>query len=276
MDNLDPHHLAVGRHYDDQAYEYELTRLELRGPVERTMTERYLARFVPPGAVVVDAGVGAGHYDEFLALRDCRLHLVDVSTRLLDAALRRLEVAGLSDQVLDARLGSATDMAHVGDGSCDAVLMLGPLYHLLTLAEREQAVREARRVLRPGGVVAAAACNRMAGLVGAYYLEGEDGADMLDVYRQFLADGLVDPELAPTIGHAHFSTAAEFRALFEDQFDELEFVGLESFTGCRQALFLDLAPDVQQAWLELVEASASRAEAVGLSEHFMYVGRRPS
>ena len=73
MDSLNDRHRAVGRHYDDDAFEYELTRLERHSPVERAMTERYLERFVSPGSIVADVGVGAGHYDEFLARRGCSL-----------------------------------------------------------------------------------------------------------------------------------------------------------------------------------------------------------
>jgi ubiquinone/menaquinone biosynthesis C-methylase UbiE len=40
--------------------------------------------------------------------------------------------------------------------------LLGPLYHLTDRPDRVQALREARRVLRPGGVVAAAAISRFA------------------------------------------------------------------------------------------------------------------
>ncbi len=59
------------------------------------------------------SGVGAGHYDEALAVRGCRLHLVDVSKRLLAAALARLEGKGLSGQVLSANIASATDLSHL-------------------------------------------------------------------------------------------------------------------------------------------------------------------
>jgi phosphoglycolate phosphatase-like HAD superfamily hydrolase len=34
----------------------------------------------------------------------------------------------------------------------------------------------------------------------------------------------------------------------------------------------ELSPDAQQAWLDLVEATAATAEGIGLSEHFLFVG----
>ncbi len=75
------------------------------------------------------------------------------------------------------------------------------------------------------------------------------------------------------VERAHFTGAAEFRALFEGAFEEASFVGLESFTGSRQKIFRELGPDAQQAWLDLVEAMAATAEGIGLSEHFLFVGR---
>ncbi len=56
MSGLSEVEQAVGKHYDELAYDVELTRLEDRQPVERAMTERYIARFVPDRAVVADVG----------------------------------------------------------------------------------------------------------------------------------------------------------------------------------------------------------------------------
>ena len=63
-----------------------------------------------------------------------------------------------------ATLGDARKLAFP-DRSADAVLLLGPLYHLTERADRLAALREARRVLRPGGVVFAAAISRFASLL---------------------------------------------------------------------------------------------------------------
>lgn len=265
---------AVGAHYDGAGYDFEVTRLEKLGPVERAMTERVLARLIPAGSVVADVGVGAGHYDEFLARRGCSLHLVDVSQRLLGTALERLRGCGGAELVLDATVASATDLGHLEDESCDVVLLLGPLYHLLTLLERRQAVAEALRVLRPGGVVLAAAISRLAGLHAEYLCWPERGAERYDRLTRFLADGLVGPEDSAALGHGYFTTAAEFRELFARDFDEELLAGVESFTGCEQESFAGLSDDTNDAWLDLVARTMALPEALGCCEHFLYAGRK--
>ena len=50
----------------------------------------------------------------------------------------------------------------LSDDAADAVLLLGPLYHLIHVADRARAIAEARRLLRPGGTLFAAGISRFA------------------------------------------------------------------------------------------------------------------
>src|SRR5580658_10239631 len=129
----------AGRHYD-RYVEAETARLEQFCPVEFAITLRYLERYIPERCRVADVGVGAGHYSEFLAKRGCLLDLVDVSPRLLEAAQDRLSSKGLGAFIANVHDASATDLP-LADASMDAVLLLGPLYHLRNLAERKKAIQ---------------------------------------------------------------------------------------------------------------------------------------
>ncbi len=62
---------------------------------------------------------------------------------------------------VDTRLGDARHL-DLADASVDAVLLLGPLYHLPRRSERLDALAEARRIVRPGGPIIAAAISRWA------------------------------------------------------------------------------------------------------------------
>jgi SAM-dependent methyltransferase len=120
------------------------------GMFEFERMQRLLARFVQEGARVADVGGGTGRYAEWLASRGCTVELVDPVALHVERAVGR----GLSARVGDAR------SLPFADDTFDAVLLLGPLYHLGERDDRVVAVREAARVCRSGGVVCAAAISR--------------------------------------------------------------------------------------------------------------------
>jgi ubiquinone/menaquinone biosynthesis C-methylase UbiE len=138
------------------------------GALELARTQAILGRYLPPPpAAVADIGGGPGRYAVWLTERGYRVHLVDPVPLHVEQARAAARDVGLAG----ADVGDARDLP-LPDASADAVLLLGPLYHLLERADRVRALAEARRVCRPGGVVLAAAISRFAstldGLRGGY------------------------------------------------------------------------------------------------------------
>jgi SAM-dependent methyltransferase len=132
----------------------EESRLTEAPSLERIRTQILLNRYLPaPPARIVDVGGASGVYAKGLAG-------LGYDVLLIDPVPLHIDLASKLDGV-QARLGDARDLGEP-DASADAVLLLGPLYHLLDREDRIQAFREARRVLRPGGVVLAAAISRYA------------------------------------------------------------------------------------------------------------------
>jgi SAM-dependent methyltransferase len=264
----------TGRHYSQSAFDFEATRLSELCPVEFAITKRLLDRWIPKGATIAEIGVGVGHYSEHLAARGCRIHLVDVSQRLLDAALARLQAAELAAQVAGVSLLSATDLSALPSSSCDAVLMLGPLYHLRELADRRHAVGEAVRVLKHGGLLYAAGINRLPYFRDLFRESPLQATARREFHKQFLQDGKVDQEHAPPLGFGHLTTVSEFRELFAEFLDPIALLGVESFTAAWQPELNALPPDEVEAWLDLVEQTGVTPEGLGASDHFLYVGRK--
>ena len=144
---------------------YEKFPEELRlesGPsrLEFERTEEILLRVLPkPPSRVVDVGGAGGTYSCWLAGRGYEVHLVDASPRLVEVARERS--AESAKPLASLSVGDARRLPQ-GDGRADAVLLMGPLYHLPAAADRLLALREASRVLASSGVLVVAAISRYA------------------------------------------------------------------------------------------------------------------
>ncbi|NLG21906.1 MAG: class I SAM-dependent methyltransferase [Actinomycetales bacterium] len=189
--------------------------------LEALRTRELIARHLPEGPLdVLDVGGAAGAYAVWLAGLGHRVHLVDPVPRHVAAATR---LDGVT-----AALGDARALAEP-DASQDAVLLLGPLYHLADPADRHTALVEARRVTRPGGRVFAAAIGRY-NVIGEFALNGL----LTERYQEVLAHLVRTGENTDTVGfplgHAHTAEelAEEARAA---GWQDLEVFGVEGPMG---------------------------------------------
>ncbi|WP_370019742.1 class I SAM-dependent methyltransferase [Planotetraspora sp. GP83] len=125
-----------------------------RNRLEFWRTQDVLRRLLPPApAQILDVGGGSGIHAEWLAATGHQVELIDPIPLHVEQASR---LPGVT-----ARLGDARRL-DVPDSSVDVVLLLGPLYHLIDRADRITALTEARRAVRPGGLVIAATIARWA------------------------------------------------------------------------------------------------------------------
>src|SRR5947208_15563046 len=149
-----------GMETDDDAlrayYERGMERERLsdgRGDLEFTRTTEIVRRRLPAApAVVADIGGGPGRYALWLASLGYQVEHRD----LMPLHVEQLTADAAGVPGIHTAVGDVRDL-DLPDASVDAVLLLGPLYHLTHRAERVHALRECARVVRPGGPVFAAA-----------------------------------------------------------------------------------------------------------------------
>ncbi|MFG3659346.1 class I SAM-dependent methyltransferase [Streptomyces sp. NPDC047706] len=145
----------IVRFYSETIDEADRLTATADGCLEMVRTQELLHRYLPPPpARILDVGGGPGTHARWLVQGGYAVHLVDPIPRHIEQA----EPTGATVELGDARSLTAEDASY------DVVLLLGPLYHLLARADRDQALAEAHRVLKPGGLLAAAAINRYASL----------------------------------------------------------------------------------------------------------------
>lgn len=248
------------------------------GELERLRTQAIVARHLPPPpAVVFDIGGAAGVYAFPLAEQGYQVHLVDpVELHLNQARAHALE-SGIG---LASIAQSDARRVDVSSGSADAVLLLGPLYHLVEDSDRLQALREARRILKPGGVLFAAAVSRFAslidGLARGFFRDPEFrkivAADLASGQHRNLTDHLV--YFTTAYFHRPEDLAAEVR---NGGFSDVQILAVEgpawSATLFREAWNDGVQRECLMEFLSLIELEPS---VLGASAHLMAVARRPA
>ncbi|TDW98241.1 class I SAM-dependent methyltransferase [Kribbella sp. VKM Ac-2566] len=149
---------AIETHYSSRWDEAARLSSTVKGRLEQARLYDFLGQWFPPApSRVADIGGGPGVHAGWLRDQGHEVVLLDPVQRHVDQA----NAAGITAELGDGRRLPWSNQ------SFDAVLMAGPLYHLPEAHDRRLALREALRVLRPGGVLAAVAINRAANLIGS-------------------------------------------------------------------------------------------------------------
>jgi SAM-dependent methyltransferase len=257
---------------------YEKARLATGpGQLERVRTLEILAQFLPPApAEIIDIGGGPGGYAAWLASRGYTVDLIDLVPLHVEQA--RALFANVSPGTARAEVGDARQLPHASE-SRDAALLLGPLYHLPARHDRLRALREARRVLRPGGVIIVAGISRFASLMDGFFRGFINDPRFVGIVEQDLETGRHEN---PTGDTAYFTTAyfhqpaALAEELDEAGFPGAELVAVEGPFWCLQN-FEEVWADARLrarllAFLRRVDRDSS---LIGASAHLLALGRKP-
>jgi ubiquinone/menaquinone biosynthesis C-methylase UbiE len=249
------------------------------GALEFLRTQALLERYLPaPPSEIIDVGGGPGRYAIWLAERGYRVHLVDPVPLHIEQA-RAESTSRPRSALTSAEVGDARALT-CPDASADAVLLLGPLYHLPDRADRVRALAEARRVCRSGGVVVAATISRFASM-----LDGLRGGYLADPTFAAIAESdLRDGRHRNPTGDPRYFTTAYFHRP-EEVAAECEAAGLapEATVAIEGPAWLLpdldawLADDRRKAILLAVLAQLEAEPALlGAGAHLLTVARCPA
>jgi SAM-dependent methyltransferase len=261
-----------------QSTQVEATRLsEGCGLLEKWRTLDILQRFLPPApAVIADVGGAEGVYAFPLADRGYEVHLIDITPAHIEKAHA---INNTKNTLKSIKLGSAAEL-HLPDESVDAVLLFGPLYHLQDYRQRCDAIAEAHRVLRKGGMLFAAGISRFAGLLDGVARKMLKDENFYNIISKTIETGthtnITNNPAYFTDAHLHRPDELAFE-LAVSGFHELRVLGIEGaiWTLPEQTLNDFLShEDAKEKLFTLLRKTEAEPSMLGASAHIMAMGTK--
>lgn len=251
-------------HYDEDS------RLASKhGSVEFLTTMHYIEKYLKPGDRVLEVGAATGRYSHALARQGYAVDAVELVAHNIEIFNQNTQPG----ENITITQGNAMDLSSFPDHQYDITLLLGPLYHLYKEEDKQQALSEAIRVTKPGGVIFAAYVISDSCLLDEGFKRGNISVSA------YIENGLIDP--------LTFAAKSEPKDLFElvrkENIDalmstfpvtRLHYVATD---GC--ALFMREAIDAMDQseftlYLNYHLATCEREDLLGITSHAVDIFRK--
>ena len=251
-------------HYDEDG------RLASKhGSVEFFTTMRYVETYIKPGDRVLEIGAATGRYSHALARKGYAVDAVELVEHNIEIFRQNTG----PDETVAVTQGNALDLSAFPDGKYDITLLLGPLYHLYNSDDKRQALREAIRVTKQGGVIFAAYV-----ISDGCLLDEGFNRNIVDV-AEYIKTGLVDP--------VTFAAKSEPKDLFElvrkEDIDDvmsvfpvarLHYVASDGLARFMRETLDAMDDDTFELYLKYHFATCERQDFVGVTSHAIDIFRK--
>ena len=246
----------------------EDNRLNTRfGSVEFLTTMRYIQKYLRPGMRILEIGAATGRYSHFLARQGYRVDAVE----LVDHNVEIFKRNTIPSENITITQGNAKDLQGFGDDTYDITLLLGPMNHLFTEEEKLQALSEAIRITKKGGIVFSAYCMGDASVLMYGFGKGK--------IHEILEKCMIDP--------VTFKTFSQPWDLFElhrkEDIDalrshfpvtQLHFLATDGYANHMRQTMSEMDEDTFRLFMRYHFATCERPDMIGYSNHTLDIFRK--
>lgn len=259
----------------------EWGRLE-RESLEFTINMHHIIGNLPQTGRILDNGAGPGKYALQLAKLGYQMTLSDITPKVVEIATVKAKEEALYDQFEGFHVLDAVDMSIFPDNHFDAVMMLGPLYHLQSEDQRTKAVQELHRVTKPGGTVFVAFMSKVRFMTTSIMNPDRWKPNhTAEGIKTFLTTGIYNhDDPGRFTGAYHFDIAAINPFMESFSFDTVKLIGSRSIAGLMNndqwAYWRNRGESEFNEIMNLVLAESENPYVLGVSSHLLYIGKKQS
>lgn len=237
------------------------------GHVEFVTTMHFIEKYLTPGARILEVGAATGRYSHTLARMGYRVDAVE----LVEHNIKIFNELTQPGENVTIRQGNAVDLSAFADNTFDLTLILGPMYHLFAESDQQQALREAVRVTKQGGVIFAAYCMMDASVLCYGFARGE--------LQSLIRDNRIDLNYFTQLPHRldffHLCRREEIDALRSGLgVTQLHFVAADGYAKHMEAALADMDEETYRHFLRYHLHTCERQDMVGISHHTIDIFRK--
>ena len=231
------------------------------GSVEYLTTMKYIRESIAgvDDPAILEVGAGTGRYSVTLAKEGYRVTAVELVEHNLEILRAKLD----GTERITPIKGNALDLSFLPDGAFDLTMLLGPMYHLYTEADKLQALREAVRVTKPGGRILVAYCMNEATVI--QYVFG------LNNLREVMEQTMLTPNW-----HCKSDPKEVFDLVRTEDIEDLnaklpvkrlKLIATDGASNYKREFIDEMDDETFRKWLDFHFATCERQDLVGASNH---------
>ena len=248
-------------------YDEEGRLLSRSGNVEFTTTMHFIEKYLRPGMRILEVGAATGRYSHTLARMGYRVDAVEYVQHNIDI-FSRLTQPG---EDVTIRRGDARDLSCFEDDTFDLTLVLGPMYHLFEESDRRQALREAVRVTKKGGILFAAYCMLDASILCYGFARNQ----LNELIREDRIDLTDFTQIHSRLDYFCLDRKESIDALREGLgVTQLHFVAADGYTNHMREALAQMDQQTYEHYLRYHLTTCERPDMVGISHHTIDIFRK--
>ncbi|MBT4504846.1 MAG: methyltransferase domain-containing protein [Gemmatimonadetes bacterium] len=259
-------------HYTNANEDERLVRQNIT-KVEYDTTLHILSDYISTAEKITEFGAATGRYSLHFAKQGLQVIAVELAPDQVSILNNK---AAEFDANIEIVQGDVREVSFIESGSQDAVLILGPLYHIQQAQDRHRVMHEAHRILKSGGVVAVAYISRH--FVAGIFAQRFPHLVTAEVLSQLHNEGTVNSTLADRFYRVgYFSTPEEIESFVIDTgFDIADHVATDGFGRYIAQAVNAFGEDQYEVWLKYHLKICRERTLLGSSNHGLVIGRKDS
>ena len=215
-------------------------------------------KYFPHQGSVCDIGSGPGRYAIEMIRKGYAVTLFDLSEASIQIARDRLAELNLTARALI--VGDARDLAQLGRAAFHAVLLMGPMYHLIEKSDRGQVLQQVLGILKPGGFALITYLNAW-GLVRTGMTDFPGWYQDINVLRSMQEEHCFPGRTLSGFTECYWSTPEiAIREVEEAGFKVISYGGAQGFAGGMRPILEQLAQENPAAYANVVQVAAEWCE----------------